>query len=183
MKRIFITIIALIAISSSVMADGHIDSVRYQTTRWRRNWFVSADATINWWQGSMRLPEGFTNSYTKVYWDQPHFGVSANFGKWINHKTAVRVSYDNTVINSFISGRHPGLHHIQYLYGDEPELVESVNCVEIYKTFMHYHNLSAQYMVSPIDFFQGYYNPKRIWTPVIYASAGAALTSNRLFLV
>ena len=67
MKRIFVTIIALIAISSSVMADGHIDSVRYQTTRWRRNWFVSADATINWWQGSMRMPEGFTNSFTKVY--------------------------------------------------------------------------------------------------------------------
>ena len=185
MKRLFITIITLLAISSSVMADGHIDSVRYLTTRWRRNWFVSADATVNWWQGSMRMPEGFTNSFTKVYWDQPHFGVSANFGKWINHKTAVRFSYDNTVINSFINGRHntPNEQHIQFLYGDDPELVESVNGMEVYRTFMHYKNLTAQYMVSPIDFFQGYYNPKRIWTPVIYASAGAALTSNRLFFV
>lgn len=183
MKRLFITIIALLAISSSVMADGHVDSVRYLTTRWRRNWFVSADATVNWWQGSMRMPEGFTNSYTKVYWDQPHFGVSVNFGKWINHKTAVRFSYDNTVISSFINGRHNELHHIQYLYGNNPELVESVNGVEVYKTFMHYKNLTAQYMVSPIDFFQGYYNPKRVWTPVLYVSAGAALTSNRLFFV
>jgi outer membrane protein OmpA-like peptidoglycan-associated protein len=183
MKRIFFTIIALIAISTSVMANGQADSVRYLTTRWNRNWFVSADATINWWQGSMRMPEGFTNSYTKVYWEEPHFGVSVNFGKWINHKTAVRLSYDNTVINSFINGRHntPNQQHIQYLYGDEPELVESVNGIEVYKTFMHFKNLSAQYMVSPIDFFQGYYNPNRIWTPVLYASAGAALTSNRLF--
>jgi len=183
MKRLFITIIALLAISSSVMADGHVDSVRYLTTRWRRNWFVSADATINWWQGSMRMPEGFTNSFTKVYWDQPHFGVHVDFGKWITHKTAVRFSYDNTVINSFINGRHPTLSHIQYLYGNEPELVESVNGMDVYRTFMHYHNLSAQYMVSPIDFFQGYYTPKRVWTPVLYVSTGAALTSNRLFFV
>ena len=183
MKKVFITIITLLAISSSVMADGHIDSVRYLTTRWRRNWFVSADATINWWQGSMRMPEGFTNSFTKVYWDQPHFGVHVNFGKWINHKTAVRFSYDNTVISSFINGRHAELHHIQYLFGDDPEVFESVNGMDVYKTSMHYHNLSAQYMVSPIDFFQGYYNPDRIWTPVLYASAGAAMTSNRLFFV
>ena len=128
------------------------------------------------------MPEAFDNSYTKVYWDQPHFGVSASFGKWINHKTAVRLSYDNTVINSFINGRHPSLHHIQFLYGDNPEVVEAINGMEVYKTSMHYHNLSVQYMVSPIDFFQGYYNPDRIWTPVLYASAGAALTSNRMFL-
>ena len=184
MKRIFITIIALMAISTSVMADGQADSVRYLTTRWNRNWFVSADVTVNWWQASMRAPEAFTNSFTKVYWDQPHFGVSVNFGKWINHKTALRVSYDNTEISSFINGRHNTLneHHIQFLYGDEPELVEAVNGLEVYRTFMRYKNLSAQYMISPIDFFQGYYNPNRIWTPVLYASAGGALTSNRLFL-
>ena len=47
---------------------------------------------------------------------------------------------------------------------------------------MHFHNLLAEYMISPIDFFQGYYNPNRVWTPVFYLSAGAALTSNELFL-
>lgn len=182
MKKLLLTIIAFFAVSVSVYADGHVDSVRYLTTRWRRNWFVSADATISWWQGSLRMPDCFVNNYTKVYWDQPHFGVTANFGKWINHKTAVRLSYDNTVISSFIYGRHASLHHIQYLYGDEPEVVECVNGMEVYRTFMHFHNLLAEYMVSPIDFFQGYYNPKRVWTPVFYVSAGAALTSNRLFL-
>ena len=138
MKKVFITLIAVFAIASSVMANGHVDSVRYLTTKAWKNWYVSASGTCNWWQGSLRLPEGFTNSYTKVYWDQPHFGVS--------------------------------------------ELVESVNGDEVYKTFMHYKNLTAQFMISPIDFFQGYYNPKRIWTPVLYVSAGGALTSNRVFL-
>lgn len=184
MKKLLLTVIAIIAFGSSVWADGHVDSVRYLTTRWRRNWFISSDATVNWWQGSMRMPEGFTNSFTKVYWNQPHWGVSLNFGKWINHKTAVRFSYDNTAFNSFINGRHntPNEQHIQFLYGENPELVESVNGEEVYRTYMHYQNLSAHYMVSPIDFFQGYYNPDRIWTPVLYVSAGGALTSSRMFL-
>ena len=184
MKKLLLTIIAFFAVATSVWADGHVDSVRYLTTRWRRNWFVSADATISWWQGSLRMPDYFTNSFTKVYWDQPHFGVHVNFGKWINHKTALRFSYDNTVLNSFIYGRHntPNEQHIQFLYGENPEIAEAVNGLEVYKTFMHYHNLSAQFMVSPIDFFQGYYNPERIWTPVIYLNAGAGLTSNRLLL-
>lgn len=182
MKKLFLTFIAFFAVSVSVMADGHVDSVRYLTTRWRRNWFVSADATISWWQGSLRVPEAFSNSFTKVYWNDPHFGVHVNFGKWINHKTALRFSYDNTVISSFIYGRHPRLEHIQFLYGDDPVVAEAVNGAEVYKTSMHYHNLSAQYMISPIDFFQGYYNPNRVWTPVFYLSAGAALTSNELFL-
>ncbi len=33
MKKVFITMIAFLAISSSVMADGHVDSVRYLTTK------------------------------------------------------------------------------------------------------------------------------------------------------
>ncbi len=68
MKKTFITLIALLAISGSVMADGHVDSVRYLTTKALKNWYISASATCNWWQGSMRTPEGynFQNSYTAV---------------------------------------------------------------------------------------------------------------------
>ena len=181
MKKLLLTVIAIIAFGSSVWADGHVDSVRYLTTRWRRNWFISADATVNWWQGSMKMPDNI-NSYTKVFWNQPHFGVSASFGKWINHKTAVRLTYDNTAINSFIYGRQTGSPHIQFLYGDEPEMVGTIDGVGVYKTYMHYQSLMAEFMVSPIDFFQGYYNPNRIWTPVLYVSTGGALTSNRLLL-
>jgi outer membrane protein OmpA-like peptidoglycan-associated protein len=182
MKKVFVTFIALLAISSSIMADGHIDSVRYLTTRWGKNWYVSAGATANWWQGSMNVPETFTNSYNKVEWSHPNIGFTVNFGKWINHKTAVRLSYNNTRIHSYMLGRHTNLSHIQYLYGENPEIAETVGGQSIYKTSMRYHNLEAQYMVSPIDFFQGYYNPDRIWTPILYASMGAALNSNDLLV-
>ena len=181
MKKLFVTIIAFLAISSSAMAAGHVDSVRYLTTKAWKNWFISADANVNWWQGSMNTPEGFQNSYTKVDWAKPNIGFSVNVGKWINHKVAVRLRYDNSKINSYILGRHSGLDHIQFLYGDDPTPVEVVGGNEIYPTSMRYHNLMGDFMVSPIDFFQGYYNPNRIWTPVFYVSTGGAYTSNDLF--
>ena len=182
MKKVFITMIALLAVSTSVMAAGHVDSVRYLTTKAWKNWFISADATCNWWQGSMRTPEGmFDKSYTAVEWNNPTFGFSVNGGKWINHKVAVRLRYDNTKINSYIHGRHIGLDHLQFLYGDDPTPVEGTGNNEIYATSMRYHNLMADFMFSPIDFFQGYYNPERIWTPVLYVSAGGAYTSKDFF--
>ena len=178
MKKVFITMIAFLAISSSTMAAGHVDSVRYLTTKAWKNWFISVDATGNWWQGSMKTPEGlYQNSYTKVEWGKPTFGFSANFGKWINHNVGVRLRYDNTKINSYILGRHSGLENIQFLYGDDPTPVEGTGNNAIYATSMRYHNLMADFMFSPIDFFQGYYNPERIWTPVLYVGAGAAYVS------
>lgn len=183
MKKVFITLIAVLAISSTVMADGHVDSVRYLTTKAWKNWYISASATCNWWQGSMRTPEGFDKSYTAVEWGQPKFGFNAFVGKWINHKLAVRLGYSNNRINSYIHGRHSGLYHIQYLYGDDPELVESYEGMEIYKTSMRYHRLQADFLFSPIDFFQGYYNPKRIWSPILYVSMGGACTSNDFFAI
>ncbi len=183
MKKVFITIIAFLAMSSTVMAAGHVDSVRYLTTKAWKNWFISADATGNWWQGSMRTPETYQNSYTKVEWGKPNFGFSVNVGKWINHKTAVRLRYNNTKINSYIMGRHIGLDHLQFLYGDNPEIIEGEGNGAIYATSMRYHNLMADFMVSPIDYFQGYYNENRVWTPVLYLSAGAAYTSSDFFAI
>lgn len=179
MKKVFITMIALLAVSSSVMAAGHVDSVRYLTTKAGKNWFIAASATGNWWQGSMKTPENmnYVNSYTAVDWSKPTFGFNVSGGKWINHCTGVRLMYNNTRINSYILGLHNS-GSLQFLYGDEPELVEGTGEGAIYATSMRYHNLRADYMVSPIDFFQGFYNPKRIWTPVLYASTGAAFTSN-----
>ena len=185
MKKVFITMVALLAVSSSVMAAGHVDSVRYLTTKFGKNWFISASATGNWWQGSMKTPENlnYDNSYTAVNWGKPTFGFNASFGKWINHCTGVRLMYSNTRINSYIRGRHSGLEHIQYLYGDEPELIEGTGNEAIYATSMRYHNLRADFMVSPIDFFQGFYNPDRIWTPVLYVNAGTSFVSNDFFAI
>ena len=183
MKKVFITMIAFLAMSSMAMADGHVDSVRYLTTKAWKNWYISASATCNWWQGSMRTPEGFENSYTAVEWGHPTFGFNAFVGKWINHKVAVRLGYSNNRINSYINGRHIHLNHIQWLYGEDPEIVESYNGMDIYKTSMRYHRLQADFMFSPIDFFQGYYNPKRVWSPIVYVSMGGACTSNDFFAI
>ena len=189
MKRVFITIIALLAMTGSVMADGHVDSVRYLTTKAWKNWYISGSATCNWWQGSMKTPEGysFTNSYTKVEWGKPTFGFNVNLGKWINHKVGVRLGYSNTRINSYIYGRRLNLAHIQWLYGDNPTKVDAVmgsnGLWEVYKTSMRYHRLQADFMFSPIDFFQGYYNPNRIWTPVFYLGGGAGFVSEDFFAI
>jgi hypothetical protein len=183
MKKVFITMIAFLAMSSMAMADGHVDSVRYLTTKAWKNWYISANATCNWWQGSMRTPEGFDKSYTAVEWGHPTFGFNAFVGKWINHKIAVRLGYSNNRINSYINGRHIGLDHIQFLYGDDPEPVEVVGNYEIYRTSMRYHRLQADFLLSPIDFFQGYYNPKRVWSPIVYVSMGGACTSKDFFAI
>ena len=184
MKKVFITLVALLAVSSSVMAAGHVDSVRYLTTKFGKNWFISASATGNWWQGSMRTPEGlYEKSYTAVEWDHPTFGFNVGGGKWLNHCTGLRAMYSNTRINSYIRGRHEDLDHLQYLYGDDPEIIEGTGENAIYATSMRYHNFRLDYMVSPIDFFQGYYNPDRIWTPVLYVSGGASLASNDFFAI
>ena len=178
MKKVFIAIVAFMALSSSVMAAGHVDSVRYLTTKFGQNWFISADATANWWQGSMRVPEGYNNSYTAVEWGKPTFGFTANVGKWINHKTAVRLRYSNTRINSYIN-RAPRMEEdwLGFMYDENPTAIEG----NIYATNMRYHNLMADFMVSPIDFFQGYYNENRVWTPVLYVGAGTGYTSGDFF--
>ena len=132
----------------------------------------------------MRTPEGlYDKSYTAVEWDHPTFGFNVGGGKWLNHCTGLRAMYSNTRINSYIRGRHEDLEHLQYLYGDEPELIEGTGNNAIYATSMRFHNLRLDYMVSPIDFFQGYYNPDRIWTPVLYVSGGASLVSNDFFAI
>ena len=204
MKKVFITMIAFLAISSTVMADGHVDSVRYLTTKAWKNWYISASATCNWWQGSMRAPEGFENSYTAVEWGKPTFGFNAFVGKWINHKVAVRLGYSNTRINSYVYGLNPNSTWMNFLYDgtftyemDEnghyvlngsgnPHLISyEGEAVEdkIYRTSMRYHRLQAVFLFSPIDFFQGYYNENRIWTPVLYVSMGGAYTSKDFFAI
>ena len=48
---------------------------------------------------------------------------------------------------------------------------------------MRYHNLRADYMISPVDFFQGYYNPDRVYTPVLYVGAGFSFVSKDFFAI
>ena len=184
MKKAFITMCAVL-IASVSMAAGHVDSVRYLTTKAGQNWFISAAGTMDWWQGTDRNPGG---DFTKVQWDNMSFGGSFTVGKWITHKVGVRLAYDVNGFNSYIDGRHIGLSGIQFLYDGENPAPVSVfdhngQHYEYYATHGMYHNLHADFLFSPIDFFQGYYNPNRVWTPVLHFGMGAACISEHFFVL
>ena len=173
MKKAFITMCAVL-IASVSMAGGHVDSVRYLTTKAGQNWFLSANATLDWWQGSDKNPNG---DYNKIHWDRMSFGGSFSVGKWLNHKAGVRLSYDVNGFNSYINGRHTERKNFQFLYQNNPSPDEN----GYYETHGMYHNLHADFLFSPIDFFQGYYNPTRIYTPIVYAGMGVACVSEYFF--
>ena len=108
MKKSFITLIAILAISTSVMADGHVDSVRYLTTKAWKNWFVSAEGSIDWWQGSDLNPNG---NYTAVQWGKPSFGAGLSVGKWLTHSLGFRLAYDVNGGKSYIDNYYPNRAH------------------------------------------------------------------------
>lgn len=176
MKKSFITLIAILAFSTSVMADGHVDSVRYLTTKAWKNWFVSAEGSIDWWQGSDLNPNG---NYTAVQWGKPSFGAGLSVGKWLTHSLGFRLAYDVNGGKSYIDNYYPNRAHLfGFLYDDITNPDEN----GYYTTSFVYHDLHADVLFSPIDFFQGYYNPERLWTPVIYVGMGAASVSEGILI-
>ena len=189
MKKVFITIIAFLALSSTVMAAGHVDSVRYLTTKAWKNWFISADGNVDWWKGSDKNPAG---NYNAIQWGKPSFGGNINVGKWLNHSLGLRLSYDVNGGKSYIDGLHVSRPLYQFLFDGEFKFDENGNFISYdgegpdengyYNTSFVYHNLHGDVMFSPIDFFQGYYNPERIWTPVIYVGMGVATVSEGILI-
>lgn len=188
MKKVFITMFAFLAVSTSVMAAGHVDSVRYLTTKAWKNWFISADGNIDWWKGSDRNPAG---NYTAVQWNKPSFGGNLNIGKWLTHSLGLRLSYDVNGGKSYINGLHVKRPFI-FLYDGTLNYDENGNFVSYegpapddngyYTTSFVYHNLHGDVLFSPIDFFQGYYNPERFWTPVLYVGMGVATVSEGILI-
>ena len=174
MKKVFLTVIAFMVVSSTAMAAGHVDSVRYLTTKFWQNWFISADGSVNWWQGSDKYPDG---NYTAVQWNKPSFGASVNVGKWINHKFGLRLAYDVNPGKSYLNGRHT-YSSCHFLVADDAQ----PDANGYYNTNFMYHNLHADLFFSPIDFFQGYYNPQRVYTPVFYAGMGLATVCESVFV-
>ena len=172
MKKAIVTLCAIIALSTTLKAEGYVDSVRYLTTKAGQNWFISFDGNIDWWKGSVQYPVG---NYNAIQWAKPDFGGSINVGKWINHKLGLRLSYDINGAKSWNNntGANCG-HHWMFpedWAGGEWHLNQFI-----------YHNLHIDGMFSPIDFFQGYYNPNRIYTPVIYAGMGGACVSDNILV-
>ncbi len=193
MKKAIITAIAFMVVASTAMASGQDDSLRYLSTKFWQNWFISADGSVNWWQGSDKNPNG---NYTAVQWDKPSFGGSINVGKYFNHWFAVRLSYDVNPGKSYINGLHANRPFINFLFDgtfnyDENYANNGVYTYEggsapdengYYNTSFMYHNLHVDAMVNVIDLFKGYYNPYRIYTPVLYAGMGAAAVSEKVFV-
>ena len=180
-------------VSSTAMAAGQVDSVRYLTGTFKQNWFISAGGSINWWQGSDRNPDG---NYATVQWGKPSFGGSLSVGKWINHKFGVRLSYNVNQGKSYIDGLHANRPFLNFLFDGTFHYDENYETTGIYtyeggsapdkngyyNTSFMFHSLHVDVFLSPIDFFQGYYNAKRVYTPVIYAGMGAAVVSEKILI-
>ena len=177
MKKTFTTLFAVL-MASVTMAAGHVDSVRYLTTKFGRNWFISVDGSVDWWKGSDKNPNG---NYTSIQWAKPDFGGSVSFGKWINHKLGLRVSYDingaKAWANKNICGPNSGNYWMFDLKNNTPDKNG------FYLNSFMYHNLHGDVMINPIDFFQGYYNPNRVYTPVIYLGMGVACVSDKILVI
>lgn len=187
MKRIlFVTLLILSAISTAFAYDYRVedtiplnDTTRPYASKLGQNWFVTLDGSINWWQGSDRIPTG---NFTKL--NGPSFGGGLSVGKWITHNLALRVSYNINGGKSFINGRHPGLAGIQFLYGDKPTPITVTydgKTYDYYETNFIYHHLHGDVMISPIDLIEGYYHD-RIYTPVIYVGMGVGCVSEYVFV-
>ena len=182
----------MLALSMTSMASQQEDPVRYLNTKFWQNWFISADGTVNWWQGSDKNPAG-NGKYTAVQWGNPSFGGSLNVGKWITHCFGFRLSYDVNPGKSYIDGLHVNQRRLNFLFDGTFNYDENGNFLSYeggsapdangyYNTSFMYHNLHFDAMFRVIDLFQGYYNPTRVYTPVLYVGMGAAAVSEKVLV-
>ena len=177
MKRIILASIMVLFVASSSMANDGMakdSTVRYLASTLGQNWFLTASGSVNWWQGSDRNPAG---NYTSL--NGPTFGGEIAFGKWITHNVALRLAYDVNQSHSYINGLHIGDNHYQFLYDNDPTPDANGYCTT---TFM-YHNLHADFMLSPIDMIQGYFNPERFYTPIFFVGMGLACVSGHASMI
>ena len=185
MKKIILASMILLFASVSGMANITMGNdtvvpkspVRYLSTKLGQNWFINVNGSINWWQGSDLNPAG---NYTTL--NGPTFGGGVSAGKWITHNLAIRVAYDINRSHSYIDGTHSAVAEdkaYSFLYDNNPTPDENGYCTT---TFL-YHNLHADVLFSPIDLLQGYYNPDRFFTPIIFAGMGVACASGEFSVI
>ena len=180
MKRITLVTVILIASIAGMASNGRDnDSIRYLASTLRQNWFVTASGSINWYQGSDRIPAG---NFTTL--NGPTFGGGVSVGKWVTHNLALRLSYDINRGHSFICGGHDNLTPLQYLYVDKTNpiiVLQDGTTYQYYETSFRYHYLHGDVMLSPVDLFLGYYS-NRFYTPVFVAGFGVACVSEHIFV-
>ena len=154
------------------------DTVRYLASTLVQNWFVTTQVSANWWQGSDRNPAG---NYTSL--NGPSLGGGVSLGKWITHNVAFRLAYDVNRANSYINGYHVNGEHYQFLYSDNNPADANGDANGYVATSFIYHNFHGDFMLSPIDLLQGYYNPDRFFTPVFYIGMGLACVSGKTSMI
>lgn len=188
MKRIIITICVVLCgtltgfaqAEHGVRSTNPADTSRYLVSTISQNWFVSLDGSINWWQGSDRNPAG---NYTTL--NGPTFGGGIAVGKWITHKIALRLAYDVNRSHSYIDGLHidpqtgEPKDEFKFLFDNNPEPDENGYC----KTTFMYHNIHADFMLSPIDLIQNYYDANRVYTPIPFIGMGIACVSGHTSMI
>lgn len=172
MKKIILAIGILFVTFTSSANTLESDSTRYLASTLGQNWFVTANGSINWWQGSDRNPAG---NYTTL--NGPTFGGGVSVGKWITHNFAIRLSYDINRAHSFMNGRYPNLPNFQFLFNNDPTPDEN----GYYPTSFMYHYLHGDVMISPVDLILGYYD-NRFYTPVVVFGMGIACASEHVFV-
>jgi outer membrane protein OmpA-like peptidoglycan-associated protein len=172
MKRIILAIGILFVTLTCSANTAENDSIRYLASTLGQNWFVTANGSINWWQGSDRNPIG---NYTTL--NGPTFGGGVSVGKWITHNLALRVSYDINRSHSYLDGLHLNRPDCQFLFKDNP----APDANGYYPTTFMYHNLHGEVLLSVIDFINGYYDD-RFYTPVITLGMGVACISEHTFV-
>ncbi len=104
----------------------------------------------------------------------------------------LRLSYDVNGGKSYMEDLYISRPLFHFLYDGNFTFDENGNFVSYdgtdpdengyYNTSFVYHNLHGDVLFSPIDFFQGYYNPERIWTPVIYLGMGIATVTDGILI-
>ncbi len=172
MKRIILAIGILFVTLAGSASNVENDSIRYLASTLGQNWFVTANGSINWWQGSDRNPNG---NYTTL--NGPTFGGGVSVGKWITHNLAIRLSYDIHRAHSYIDGLHVSRPNLQFLFKENP----APDANGYYPTSFMYHNLHGEVLLSPIDLIQAYYDD-RFYTPVVALGMGLACISEHTFV-
>lgn len=180
MKRIILATVLLFTAFTVMASNGRDnDSTRYLSSTLRENWFVTVNGSINWWQGSDRIPAG---NFTTL--NGPSFGGGVSVGKWITHNLALRLSYEVNPGKSFINGGHDNLQSLQFLYVDKTQpipVLQDGYLYQYYKTEFMYHNLHGDVMISPLDLIQRESRNRR-FTPVLVAGMGLACVSEHVFV-
>lgn len=190
MKRIALTICAVLLAGINCIAASASDTTRYLSSTMKQNWFLTASASINWWQGSDRIPAG---NFTSL--KGPFFGGGASLGKWLTHNIGLRLAYDVNPGKSYINGIHASQQHeIGFLFDDmndpiyidqvyiHPSTLDTLRGFDYYRTSFMYHDIHLDVLISPRDLYEGYFH-ERVYNPVIIIGMGVASVSEYPFML